>query len=205
MRGGGGGGGIIVAVKRWIVRLGVIASLVLFVATVTLWLRTHTTSDQISYSYSRAKDQCWITADSVFGMLGISVASSDEIRIRKSAPRWSYGTWPINDGLRDRFWQYMANTPGHRAGHFLGIWWERETIAVIGADSQQQMHALYIPYPHLAVVFLILPALWLWRRSLQLRRRIEHRCLTCGYDLRATPERCPECGCVASDAATEAA
>ena len=41
-----------------------------------------------------------------------------------------------------------------------------------------------------------LPAWWLRRRLADRRRRRELRglCPTCGYDLRASPERCPECG-----------
>jgi hypothetical protein len=47
-----------------------------------------------------------------------------------------------------------------------------------------------------SIVFLIVSfrkwRRWCWRRS--------GRCLTCGYDLRASGERCPECGTPIDDA-----
>jgi hypothetical protein len=53
-----------------------------------------------------------------------------------------------------------------------------------------------VAVPHWLPALLAAIACWLslrrWRRQ-QMRLR-ENCCAKCGYDLRATPERCPECG-----------
>ena len=43
-------------------------------------------------------------------------------------------------------------------------------------------------------------AWWAWRRSARRRFRREGRCVGCGYDLRASPAHCPECGLVPDNA-----
>jgi predicted amidophosphoribosyltransferase len=41
----------------------------------------------------------------------------------------------------------------------------------------------------------LLVGLWLWRRQEKVKGRQDTRlCPRCGYDLRATPDRCPERG-----------
>jgi predicted amidophosphoribosyltransferase len=49
------------------------------------------------------------------------------------------------------------------------------------------------PYWAVVGVLLVLPAAWVVGK-LRRRRRIVGVCRTCGYDLRASRERCPECG-----------
>jgi hypothetical protein len=58
-----------------------------------------------------------------------------------------------------------------------------------GADAWRIISPAWL----LCVVFAIVPTHWLVMRHRAKRGR-EACCVTCGYDLRATPDRCPECG-----------
>ena len=58
-----------------------------------------------------------------------------------------------------------------------------------------------LPFWLLAAAAAVQPTIWFarHRRSRIAASRIDRQlCPTCGYDLRATPQRCPECGAVAS-------
>jgi hypothetical protein len=54
-------------------------------------------------------------------------------------------------------------------------------------------HTLTIPYWGAFTVALVIPCLWLWQ-YLRSRNENEDVCRHCGYDLRASGARCPECG-----------
>jgi hypothetical protein len=51
--------------------------------------------------------------------------------------------------------------------------------------------------PFTAVLPLIWFVRWAWREARRQRRVAAGLCLSCGYDLRGTPGRCPECGSMA--------
>jgi hypothetical protein len=68
---------------------------------------------------------------------------------------------------------------------------------VISERPSRSDHIVLVPCWLAALVFAILPAVWFdrWRRRRSARRRLAAGlCRKCGYDLRGSPGRCPECG-----------
>jgi hypothetical protein len=53
-----------------------------------------------------------------------------------------------------------------------------------------------VPYWLPVAVLSVLPAYCGWRQYKMNRLAKKGYCARCGYDLRATPDRCPECGMV---------
>lgn len=93
-------------------------------------------------------------------------------------PRWIGAIW---------------ETPaGHAPGRFR---WERLGFGfgVGGTGGGNRVYAWTIPDWFLIMAFASWPAAR-WIRRRRLARHPPNACRVCGYDLRATPERCPECG-----------
>jgi hypothetical protein len=76
---------------------------------------------------------------------------------------------------------------------------DHTTFALLGLNLgwahrvDERRYFMELPYWLLIPPTLVIPALWL-RSQRRLRWRPEGLCLHCGYDLRASKERCPECG-----------
>ena len=68
-------------------------------------------------------------------------------------------------------------------------------------DDGSMLWNLVLPYWMITSLAVVLPMIRVevWRRDRRMRHRTARGlCPRCGYDLRATPQRCPECGAAPS-------
>lgn len=77
--------------------------------------------------------------------------------------------------------------------HKAPLWHQVKHLMVFRAfDSGNQSWVVQVPHWFVAAAAAI-PQVLRWRRRRNDKRRAG-LCLRCGYDLRATPDKCPECG-----------
>ncbi len=103
----------------------------------------------------------------------------------------------------DRFRRYLVKTLGKAGGTTVG-WSNAPWVPPRGfpfdGGSGLGTDANY-SFISLALMFATFFAIFMFARIPPLRRAARRlssgRCAACGYDLRATPDRCPECGTVA--------
>jgi hypothetical protein len=92
-----------------------------------------------------------------------------------------------------RWWHFSAGTTAASGTLASGTWHGFNSVTV-QLPRNHSLRAIGIPDWFPALLFVILPLIRL-RSLLRTRRRNRAGlCPTCGYDLRATPDRCPECG-----------
>ena len=106
------------------------------------------------------------------------------------------GTLPVPDP-RPWAWTWTNHTrmPPERSTWRFDPPFAPDTMDVLEANGRVvTRHMFYLPYWLPALVAGLMPGIWLWGRWTIRFRRKHGLCLNCGYDLRASKERCPECG-----------
>jgi hypothetical protein len=168
--------------KRLFLNTLTVLSLVLLAAVAVLWVRSHRAGDDIGYS-GGAHRYYIRTAG---GEMSLELMRYDSERFP------SKFAWDIHPERNGPLYGIRRDTIGRRLGFYAGTAQIASAAGIIGA-VRTWMVPMWFPVAVTALVpALHIPAAW---RSRRRRQRSQRRlCPACGYDLRATPDRCPECG-----------
>ncbi|HEY7089832.1 MAG TPA: hypothetical protein VH518_17170 [Tepidisphaeraceae bacterium] len=169
--------------KRRLFTLLSAVSLLLCMATVGLWVRSYWAFDVLT-RFTLTDDHA------LHGVIFWTQHGSCALR-RSVAGRQAI---PFNYPHLGE-WQWNVNSNQNPLGTLrYGFIFDRDERGGPNSGYYRWM-TIGVPLWLLAIFFAVCPTWWLVR---ELRRRAAlravGRCKNCGYDLRATPDRCPECG-----------
>jgi hypothetical protein len=182
-------------VARTLFTLLVPLSVLLCVLSCILWVRSYWRSDRVDWRTRGGSRYVWTAQGHL--VVGFSVIDVS------GEPAKNFGLTYVNDApLRPyNFFLYAYPDPTETQ-----INWERGGFAWYQRRKvRESLSVIAIaPFWSVAVATALLPGMWMIGRWGGARRRRRGLCLACGYDLRASPERCPECG-VRADASSRIA
>ena len=173
-----------------------VISLLLLAATFTAAVRSYFVADGFSWTthdaaiYSLKWDRARLNLVKATSDPSAFVETPDSLAFEKPKAGFEY---TADEPGEPEAWGVGGLATPERTVHLLGIHYNAGKVIFLYARH------LAIPMVYLAALFAVLPAghFLRWRRRHRARRRIGAQlCPTCGYDLRATPGRCPECGAV---------
>jgi hypothetical protein len=179
---------------RWAVNGATVVSAVLFVAVCVLWVRSYWVWERWFACREPVGATQWTTDGySARGTLGVSLTRADGFSL-SSAPREGRGLHSEDDLRR------VPKTPawpGFRLGKESDVLTWDYTASV---PPVRTTWLAVVPYWFFAAAMAALALLGLrhTRRRMRRLRLAAGLCPSCGYDLRATPARCPECGAQAT-------
>ena len=198
------------AVKRFAFNSLAALSLLLCVAVCVLWVRNRNAIETAKWIYGRSRP------DRSVALTFITTGSSDRLYFGFASGQIPFSNGNIYhryrsfvDPVGPRFvhtrmtpWrtQWPLDTPGWGP-----VRWTLDRRSRPAAEDDWFSLSIGISHWLLALLLLVLPTLWLmrWRRARRIH--LAGLCPTCGYDLRATPDRCPECGTAAGGAVMQGA
>ena len=158
-------------------------SLVCAAALVVLWVRSWFVVDEVMYPAGTDHHQ----VASYRG--GVHYLAMLEAEIGGGP---LYGNFDLSN-VEDQ-WGLSEHSPTER--------WQRGGFGFAAGrmmgpgDTPYAYRVLRVPYYPLLAAALVLPTLGMWQWWRSWRRSTQGLCRTCGYDMRASRGRCPECGAV---------
>ncbi len=172
-----------------------------------LWARSIRWWDRVTLSQTSEFVDTSTMLESVGGRILLSRDSSQHLRLDPSA-----ATTTIEHKFHQLFPGQAASIVSHEDTLLADDGWsccgfgsmkksflQSAQKTWIRLPSNDVLQATYqtvsIPDWAILLLALILPARFIWARITRRHRRAHPGfCANCGYDLRATPDRCPECG-----------